>query len=48
MIYSYTPKSAQMPHDVRNGPGRLRQSPLELAYLRDLAAGVVQLAWLAT
>ncbi len=37
MIYSYTPKSAKIPHDVRNGPGRLRESPHELAYLRDLA-----------
>jgi len=35
MIYSHYPKAAQMGHDVRNGPGRLRESPHEMAYLRS-------------
>lgn len=39
MIYSHYPRSANMGHDVRNGPGRLHESPFELAYLRARAEG---------
>lgn len=34
MIYSHYPKAANMGHDVRNGPNRLRESPYEMEYLR--------------
>lgn len=39
MIFSHTPKSAAMPHDVRNGPNRLRESPWEWRYQTMLARG---------
>jgi ectoine hydroxylase-related dioxygenase (phytanoyl-CoA dioxygenase family) len=34
MIYSHYPQAADMGHDVRNGPSRLRESPYEMEYLR--------------
>ncbi|MDE0838775.1 MAG: phytanoyl-CoA dioxygenase family protein [Kiritimatiellae bacterium] len=39
MIYSHYPKAADMGFDTRNGPGRLRESPWELAYLREKLEG---------
>jgi len=39
MIYSHYPEAADMGHDVRNGPGRLRESPWEIEYLRNQLAG---------
>jgi len=39
MIYSHFPKQANMGIDVRNGPGRLRESPYEWDYARRKAAG---------
>jgi ectoine hydroxylase-related dioxygenase (phytanoyl-CoA dioxygenase family) len=39
MIYSHYPKAADMGHDVRNGPGRLWESPYEMAYIRKKLAG---------
>ena len=42
MIYSHYPKAFNMGHDIRNGPGRLRESPYELAYLRARSAGEFQ------
>ena len=39
MIYSHCPKAFNMGQDVRNGPGRLRESPYELQYLRARADG---------
>ena len=44
MIYSHYPKSANMGFDVRNGPGRLHESPHEHEYLRMRLAG----AWTDT
>jgi len=35
MIYSHYPKAADMGNDVRNGPGRLIESPYEMEYLRS-------------
>ena len=42
MIYSHYPKAADMGYDVRNGPGRLRESPYEMEYLRMKIAGYDQ------
>jgi len=39
MIYSHYPKAADMGNDVRNGPGRLRESPYEMEYLRQKIQG---------
>jgi hypothetical protein len=39
MIYSHYPKSANMGFDVRNGPGRLRESPWEWEYQRKKDRG---------
>lgn len=39
MIYSHYPEAADMGIDIRNGPGRLRESPYELEYLRHRLAG---------
>ena len=39
MIYSHYPSSANMGHDVRNGPARLREAPWEWEYVRKRAAG---------
>ena len=37
MIYSHCRRSADMPHDIRNGPTRLRESPYEIEYLKQQA-----------
>ena len=46
MIYSHYPEeegaAAGMAFDQRNGPTRLRESPWELEYLRNLQAGAVE------
>ena len=34
MIYSHYPAGANMGHDVRNGPNRLREAPWEWEYIR--------------
>lgn len=39
MIYSHVPKGAGMPADARNGGGRMREAPYEIAYLRAKAEG---------
>jgi len=39
MIYSHYPKAAEMGFDVRNGPGRLRESPFEWEYVRKRERG---------
>lgn len=39
MIYSHVPKGAGMPPDARNGGGRMREAPYEIAYLRAKAEG---------
>ena len=39
MIYSHYPKAANKGIDIRNGPGRLRESPYEMQYLRAKLAG---------
>jgi ectoine hydroxylase-related dioxygenase (phytanoyl-CoA dioxygenase family) len=39
MIYSHYPKSADMGIDVRNAPGRLRESPWEWEYQRKKSEG---------
>jgi len=40
MIYSHYPKSANMGYDVRNGPGRMRETPWERQYTRMKDAGI--------
>ena len=47
MIYSHYPKAANMGHDVRNGPGRLHESPYEMAYMRAKANGEFEDAFTA-
>lgn len=42
MIYSHYPQSANMGHDVRNGPSRLREAPYEHEYYRRRLRGEVQ------
>ncbi|NQZ69926.1 MAG: phytanoyl-CoA dioxygenase family protein [Lentisphaeria bacterium] len=39
MIYSHYPKAAAMGHDIRNGAGRLIESPYELEYMRKKISG---------
>lgn len=39
MIYSHFPERADIAHDIRNGPTRLRESPWEHRYLRMRVAG---------
>ena len=39
IIYSHTPESSRMPHDLRNGPISLSESPHETAYMRRVIAG---------
>ena len=41
MIYSHYPKAADMGIDVRNGPGRLRESPYEWEYIRKRDRGEI-------
>lgn len=36
MIYSHYPKAANMGHDIRNGPNRLRESGHEWDYVREV------------
>lgn len=40
MIYSHYPKAADMGHDIRNGPARLRETPWERQYYRMKDTGV--------
>ena len=42
MIYSHYPKQADKGFDVRNGPGRLRESPYEWEYQRKKDCGEFQ------
>ena len=39
MIYSHYPEAAEMGFDIRNGPGRLRESPWEWEYQRKKDRG---------
>ena len=39
MIYSHYPQQADMGIDIRNGPGRLRESPHEWEYVRQKQSG---------
>jgi hypothetical protein len=41
MIYSHYPKAADMGIDIRNGPGRLRESPYEWEYIRKRDRGEI-------
>ena len=42
MIYSHFLQRAGIPHDLRNGPTRLREAPWEWQYLRKRVQGKVQ------